>query len=67
MQWKVVVMKPEQEVQSHLDETGKPIEEGGDENGDGFVDWLCKKASNADENTKEKVQHAKRRIIFQKE
>ena len=62
-QWKVIVKKP---VQGSGDPTGKPKEDGGDENGDGFIDWLCQKAGGEDNEIKEKLQNAKRRIIFRR-
>lgn len=64
--WKVVVMKPAQDNESSEDPTGKPKEDGGDENGDGFVDWLRQTAGENDKMIKEKLKDVKRRIIFRR-
>jgi hypothetical protein len=64
-QWKLKITKPSD--QSHLDPTGDNSEDGDDESGDRFDDWLRGNASGMDDKSRIYVRNAKRKIIFRKE
>lgn len=62
--WKLKILKAHH---SNMDPTGSTQTAGDDECGDGFVDWLSRKVSYMDEETKKIVQDAKRNIVLKKE